>query len=191
MGNVVSRRTLGWHFQRAVFHSRGDAGPLGGLDDLPTMHLPLDASNLRPALSASAAVPFVMDGVRVTGAPSGLYRDGGLLDYNPVFAYRPAGLVLYPHYFEYLTPGWFDRSFRSRRVQAHALDRTILLAPSESFLRRLPGREPPRRRDFERFGDRERERRWRAVWAASVELGDALGDLLASGRASSQVRPFP
>jgi hypothetical protein len=192
MGNMLSRRTLGWQFQRAVFHSRGDAGPLDGIDDLPTSHIPLEASNLRAALSASAAVPFVMEGVKVTGAPTGLYRDAGLLDYNPVFAYRGSrGLVLYPHYFAYLTPGWFDRSLRSRRVRPHALDRTVLLAPSESFLRRLPGRAPPRRADFSRFGEHERERRWRAVWGASVELGEALGDLLTSGRASSQVRPLP
>jgi len=191
MGNLLSRRTLGWQFQRAVFHSRGEAGPLAGIEDLPTSHLRLDGSNLRAALSASAALPFVMDAVPVGGV-KGLYRDAGLLDYNPVFAYRPGpGLVLYPHYFDYLTPGWFDRSLRSRRVGPSALDRTILLAPSESFVRRLPGGARPRRADFSRFDDRERERRWRAVWAASAELGVALGELLASGRASALVRPFP
>jgi hypothetical protein len=194
MANLVNRRTLGWQFQRAVFHSGGDAGPLDGVGDLPTAHETLDASNLRAVLSASTAVPFLMPGVSIPGAPAGVYRDAGLLDYNPVLAYGPSvRLVLYPHYFDYLTPGWFDRSLRSRRAPADVLDRTLLLAPSERFLRRLPGRERPRRADFGRFSDRERERRWRAVWGASAELGDALGELLATGpgRASLHVRPLP
>jgi len=179
--NFASRRHLGWQFARVVFHSRGEAGPLGGLDDLPTHHAELTADNLEAALLASAAVPLLVPGVPIPSGPSGIHRDAALLDYHPP---PPASdsykLALYPHFYEHLVPGWFDRSLPSRRVRGKVLDRTVILAPSESFIARLPGGKRPTRRDMFRFDRAERARRWREVWQRGTELGSALAELLGS-----------
>ncbi len=182
-GNFVSRRSLGAQLTRVAFHSRGEPGPLGALRDLPTEHATLAAHNLEAALMASAAVPALVPGVRIPGGPEGVHRDGGLLDYHPVLSLHPSEkLVLYPHFYEHLTPGWFDRGLSRRRARGQAVRRMVLLAPSESFLASLPGGVRPTRRDAFRYSKAECARRWRAVWERGTELGHALADMLASPR---------
>ena len=40
-----------------------------------------DTQNFRSAILATSAIPMVMSGIQdVPGAPSGMYRDGGLID---------------------------------------------------------------------------------------------------------------
>jgi hypothetical protein len=180
--NLLSRRSLGLQFTRAVFHSRGDTGPLSSLDDLPTRHARLTPENLPSVLAASSAVPLLVPGASIPGESHGVYRDGALLDYHPVFDTRSVELVLYPHFFPYLTPGWFDRSLPFRRARGRLLHRTVVLAPSEAFVAGLPGGVVPTRKDLRRFEDEERLRRWREVWSRGRALGNALGELISSPR---------
>jgi hypothetical protein len=141
----------------------------------------LTAANLERVLAASAAVPLLVPGVTVPGGPAGIHRDAALLDYHPVLSLpRARGLVLYPHFFEHFTPGWFDRRLPHRRLRGDGFDRTVVLAPSASFVARLPGGRMPSRRDAKRFAAAERRRRWRAVHRLGAELGEALGEYLAS-----------
>ena len=60
--------------ERVIFHSAGDTSPLLGLEDLPSVHLPLSRENLRPALMASASIPLVLSGVRIPETGPGVYR---------------------------------------------------------------------------------------------------------------------
>jgi hypothetical protein len=181
IGNMWSRSTLAWQLARVVFHSRGEAGPLGALRDLPTEHAALTPHNLESVLAASAAVPLLVPGVTIPGGPEGIHRDAALLDYHPVLSFpRTHGLVLYPHFYEHFTPGWFDRPLPHRRARGGSLDRTVVLAPSDDFVARLPGGMLPSRRDVRRFAPSERRRRWRAVLELGAELGDALGEYLTS-----------
>ncbi|HVU01381.1 MAG TPA: hypothetical protein VHE30_06500 [Polyangiaceae bacterium] len=181
-GNALSRRTLGLQFTRVAFHSRGDAGPLSALRDLPTCHRRLTADNVEAVLIASASVPMLVPGASIPGEGRSVYRDGALLDYHPVLHHAAEELVLYPHFYPHVTPGWFDRSLPGRRARGEVLRRTVVLAPSAEFVSRLPGGAMPTRRDIRRFDDAERRRRWRAIWAHGRELGDALLDFLASPR---------
>jgi len=181
--NFAGRKNLRWQFARVIFHSRGERGPLAMLDDFPTHHARLTPANLEAALLASAAVPLLVPGVSIPSGPEGIHRDGALLDYHPVLPFPPSSkLVLYPHFYEHLTPGWFDRSLPGRRARGRVLDRTVILAPSESFVARLPGGVRPTRRDAYRLTHAERARRWSKVWQSSAELGSALGEFLASAR---------
>jgi hypothetical protein len=120
-----------------------------------------------------------------------VHWDGGVLDYHLDLDFGAAdGLVLYPHFYDRVVPGWFDKGLRWRRGRARHFRRTLLIAPSAEFVATLPGGKIPDRRDFYAFGHAERERRWSAVRDASERLGDALQELLATDRLVEHVRPW-
>ncbi|WP_239470535.1 patatin-like phospholipase family protein [Archangium violaceum] len=191
LGNLVSRRTLGLQMERVIFHGAGDTSPFTGLSDLPSVHLPLTRENLRPALLASGSIPLVLSGVSIPGAGSGVYRDGGVLDYHPDLEFGPGeGLVLYPHFYPYVVPGWFDKSLRWRRAGPANFRRALLISPSPELVARLPYGKIPDREDFVRLPDAERLRAWRQVLAEGQRMGDELRELLASGRLAEHIRPL-
>jgi hypothetical protein len=190
-GNLVTRRTLGAQMRRVIFHSAGDDTPFRQIADLPTTHLPLTHDNLRAALLASGSIPLLMNGVRIPGAPNGVYWDGGVLDYHLDLDFGAgAGLVLYPHFYPHVVPGWFDKSLGWRRAGGANFQRALIVAPSDAFIASLPGGKIPDRRDFYDFPERERMARWQAVVDASAALGDELRELIATGRVADAVQPW-
>ena len=161
------------------------------LRDLPTTHVALTAHNLHDALRASGSIPMVIDGVALASAPGGLHWDGGVTDYHLDLDFGAGdGLVLYPHFFPYVIPGWFDKSLPWRRAGVSNFRRALLLAPSAEFVATLPGRRIPDRNDFFAMSDSERIRAWEQVRSASTALGDELGELIASGRIVSRVEAW-
>jgi hypothetical protein len=190
-GNLVARRTLALQMRRCVFHSAGDATPFAHLSDLPTTHVRLTRDNLRAALLASGSIPLLVEGVRVPGTPGGVYWDGGVLDYHLDLDFGPgAGIVLYPHFYAHVVPGWFDKGLSWRRARGANFRRALLIAPSDDFVASLPGGRIPDRRDFYALTEAERVRRWQAIVDASERLGDELRELLATGRVADAVRPW-
>ncbi|MBV9108462.1 MAG: hypothetical protein JO306_03520 [Gemmatimonadetes bacterium] len=190
-GNLLSRRTLAMHIRRVIFHTAGDESPFRGLRDFPTLHLPLTRENLRPALLASGSIPLVLEGVPIPGAAAGMHRDGGVIDYHLDFDYGPGeGIVLYPHFYPHIVPGWFDKALRWRRARGHNFRRALILAPSAEFVASLPNGKIPDRDDFYRMPDAERIPAWRKVVAASARLADELRELLATGRLADAVQPL-
>ncbi|HEX2210139.1 MAG TPA: hypothetical protein VHG93_20860 [Longimicrobium sp.] len=190
-GNLVSRRTLGMHMRRVVFNTAGDDSPFRGLADFPTEHRPLTRHNLRHALLASGSIPMVLQGVPIPGEPRGVHRDGGVIDYHLDLNFGPgAGLVLYPHFYAHVVPGWFDKALGWRRAGWRNFGRALILAPTDAFVARLPGGKIPDRNDFYRMPDDERIRVWRGVVAASVQLADELRELIAADRVADALRPL-
>ncbi len=191
ISNLASRKSLGWLFERALFSTPGPGAPLR-FANFPTTNVELDEANLADAVLASGTIPFVMDGIRdIAGAPPGLYLDGGILDYHFDFAWQgPAGLVLYPHFFEHITPGWLDKNLKWRRVGVAALDRVLMVSPSAEFVRGLPGGKVPDRADFQELSTEERQQRWWQVVEACSALADQLHDWIATGRVVEAIEPF-
>jgi hypothetical protein len=190
-GNLVSRRTLGLHMRRVVFNTAGDDSPFRGLVDLPTEHRPLTRQNLRHALLASGSIPMVLQGVPIPGEPAGIHRDGGVIDYHLDLDFGSGqGIVLYPHFYAHVVPGWFDKALAWRRARWQNFGRALILAPTAEFVARLPGGKIPDRNDFYRMPDAERVRVWRATVAASAQLADELRELIATGRITDAVRPL-
>lgn len=186
--NVVQRRSLSLQFRRTVFHGAGDTTPFAHLRDLPTVHLTLTPGNLRDALIASGSIPLLVEGARIAGRPGELHWDGGVLDYHLDLDFGPGdGLVLYPHFYSHIVPGWFDKSLPWRRARAKNFDRALLIAPSAAFVASLPGATIPDRRDFYTFPPAVRERRWQAVLDASERLGEELHELLITGTLAERV----
>ena len=190
-GNVLSRRTLGWGFRRCIFHSAGDDTPFRHIADLPTAHLALTRENLRAVLLASGSIPLLLEGVRIPGETGGVHWDGGVLDYHLDLDFGVGdGLVLYPHFYAHVVPGWFDRTLRWRRARGANFRRALLVAPSDAFVASLPGAKIPDRRDFYTLSHDERIRRWEAVRAASQRVGEELRELVETGRIADAVRPW-
>ncbi|MFL1456640.1 patatin-like phospholipase family protein [Marinobacter sp. GN3S48] len=191
--NMVSRRHLGRFMERGIIHDARLKTPVSKLVDFPSHEVALTRDNLLPALLASASIPMVMSGVRnIPGAPEGVYRDGGLLDYHLDLPYEQPGIILYPHFTDRVVPGWFDKTLPWRRGDATRLQDVVLVAPSPEYLESLPDRKLPDRKDFEKYvGDDEgRERSWRKAIAESDRLGDEFMELASSGRLAEVVRPL-
>lgn len=172
--NVFSRDSLRLSFERALFApADGSDFRLGGL---PGFEVPLQRENLVDALLATAAVPMVFAPRRdIAHAPPGTYRDGGITDYHfDLDISAPPGLVLYPHFYGHITPGWFDKMLRWRKPYGALTARTLLVAPSPAFIASLPAKAIPDRRDFLHMDDATREAHWRAAVAESERLGEAF-----------------
>jgi hypothetical protein len=188
--NALARPALSASIERVVFDAGGEPGPFAPWRHLPTRHVPLTKENLTQALSASAAIPAVMAGVKdPEGAPPGVYRDGGVADYHFGTEIDPSdGIALYPHFYPHLVPGYFDKHLVFRRTRG--LRRTVLVAPSPAFVASLPFGRIPDRTDFARLRDVERVRAWKEAVRRTAELGDAFGELVASGRIGAVARPL-
>ncbi|MEO7521240.1 MAG: patatin-like phospholipase family protein [Gemmatimonas sp.] len=190
LGNIVSRRSLGLQLRRCIFHSGGDVRAFEHLSDLPTLHVALSRDNCRAALMASGSIPLLVHGVRIPGV-AGMHWDGGVLDYHLDLDFgRADGLVLYPHFYSHIVPGWFDKPLRWRRASGTNFERVLLIAPSAEFVASLPGGKIPDRQDFYELSDSERIRRWEAVRMASDRLGDELRNLVSTNTIADHVRPW-
>lgn len=180
--NALQRAWLANFFERVVFHDDRSQAPLLGTDDFGQQNVALTPSNLAAAIVASGAIPLLLAGVQnVPNAPAGVYRDGGITDYHLDLPLAPSdGLCLYPHFYSTLTPGWFDKRLRRRRVLARNFDRVILLAPDSQFVAALPGAKIPDRTDFTELSNSERQLRWRQVAKESQRLGDEFAEHIAN-----------
>lgn len=179
--NALDRRAVGRFFERAVFHS-GPAVAYGDQwRDFGRIDIPLTAANLNDALMASGSIPFVIDPIRdIDGAPPGVYRDGGVIDYHFDIPWRvDGGIVLYPHFYPHAVPGWFDKMLKKRRAAPSVFDEMLVLAPSDAFVARLPYGRIPDRRNFTAMDDADRRAYWRRVADESRRLGDAFRALAA------------
>jgi hypothetical protein len=186
--NVAGRRRLGAFFERGVF---GPAESAIAFDDLPTAHHALRSEAVLDALMASGSIPSVMAGVPRVGDASGIWFDGGIVDYHFDFRFRRApGLVLFPHFFDRIVPGWYDKPLPWRRPSAADLDDVVMVAPSDAFVKALPGAHVPDRGDFVALPTADRIRQWRVVLAECEALADAWCDLVDGGGLADAVVPF-
>ena len=172
--NLLHRKHLRHFFQRVLFHAPGVAAPFHNTGILPTQHVCLSRDNLRQAVLASGAIPLVLAPVEnIAGAGSGLFYDGGITDYHFDLPFSDQGLVLYPHFYARLTPGWFDKSLPWRRAQPQHLHNVVLICPSEHWVKSLPFGKIPDRNDF-KLPDQVRIAYWQEVIDRSQELAQAL-----------------
>jgi Patatin-like phospholipase len=180
MANAVGRKHLARFMDRTVFFDVRDPPSVLPLrfDAFHTHTVKLDASNLGEALVASASIPMVLEGVaNIPNAPTGIYWDGGIIDYHLHFPYHHAqGLVLYPHFTDRIVPGWLDKAMPWRRARGAWLENVIVVSPSPEYLATLPDGKLPDRKDFSRYAGRDGERmaKWRTAIAESGRLAEAF-----------------
>ena len=179
LSNAVSRSRLASYLERVVFHAGPGPSVFDGdaFDEFGLVRVGLDAANAEDALLASGTIPLLASPVRgIAGAPPGIYWDGELIDYHLLLPYqrlRSAGrIVFYPHFNDFVTPGWLDKHLPWRRSpRTHPwLDDMLLVAPSPAFLATLPHGKLPERQDFYRYGP-DHAGRIRAWQTAIAECG--------------------
>ncbi len=190
--NALNRRTLGLFFERALFFDARDLPPFYAPAGFPLQQVALSADNLEDAVVATGSIPLVLTGVRdIAGALPGVYRDGGVIDYHLNLPHRATDrFTLYPHFYDYVVPGWFDKRLPWRRASAADLDRTILVSPSAEFVARLPHGKIPDRRDFYRFAHAERVAIWRRVVDACKALADEFHELISTEKMPARIEPL-
>jgi len=190
--NVASRRSLGAFFERALFHDERDRPPFFEPPGFPIQHVALTEENFKDAVIASGAIPLILSGVRdIAGAEPGVYRDGGIIDYHLDLPHSESErLTLYPHFFDRIVPGWFDKKLAWRKPDPVNVDRTILVSPSAEFVAGLPNAKIPDRTDFTNFSPLQRKRDWRTVLGACRQLADELHEVLEKDQLAARLEPL-
>ena len=179
--NAISRDHLNKFMQRVICQPT-DFPQFKIQDDaFKTHYMNFNQDNVADWLMASGSIPGVTPAVKnIADAPEGAYRDGGLIDYHIDLPFESKGIVLYPHFTDSITPGWFDKMFKSRKANPKNQARTLLISPSQEYLQSLPLGRLPDRKDFVLKGlsDSERKKLWRQSVAESQRLGDGFLELI-------------
>ena len=193
LANAVWSRTMDLFYERVVFFA-GSWTPLFVQQSFGGRMVRLTRENLRYAALATGSLPYIVAGVRQVPGAEGVYRDGGLQDYQLNQDYCPGteALTLFFHYQERISPGWFDKKLPWRRPPKWSLDRVLQVYPSSDFVGLLPDSRLPDRDDFVRFVDdpRERIRRWDTVCEQSKILGEQFMEDVDSMRIKELVEPM-
>jgi len=178
--NMVKRELIGKFYDRAVFHTGDSVALSDQWNDYNRIDIPLLPEALGDALMASGSIPFVVDPVEnIVGAPEGVYRDGGMIDYHFDVPWRiDEGIVLYPHFYGHLVPGWFDKKIKKRWAGSDVLDHQLILAPSDEFVASLPYGAITDRKNFTDFDNETRLKYWETVVGESERLGEEFAELL-------------
>jgi hypothetical protein len=190
--NLVHRRSLGAFFERVLFHDQRDRPPFFDAGGFPMRRVPLHERNLADAVLATGAIPVVLSGVRdIAGAPKGVYRDGGVIDYHLDLPHNAdERLTLYLHFIDRIVPGWFDKKLGWRKPDPDHVRNTVLVSPSRDFVDRLPYRKIPDRRDFATFEPAERLSYWRTVVAMCDELADEFHQVIEKDQLAACLKPL-
>jgi len=196
LANSIKRQYLGHFFERALFFDNRSLPPFYDMKCFPMKKIHLSSFNLREAVMASSAIPFMTEPLKnIKGAPPGIYRDGGILDYNLDIPFLPDGsndIVFYPHYSEKIIPGWFDKKLKHRKPLEKNVSNVLLVYPSKEFLKLLPHGRIPDRKDFSHFFGRDKERI--NYWKETAEIGRVITEefynAVESGHIRKMVRPF-
>jgi hypothetical protein len=191
--NAISSVGMGIFFQRVVFFS-GPKNP-SFLKSFNGAAVRLSRQNLRLAALATGSLPYVVRGVRdIPGAPRGVYRDGGVMDYQLNQDYDPpeGTITLFFHYQERIVPGWFDKALKWRKLTGGCLRQVLQIYPGADFIKILPDSRLPDRKDFEIFANdsSERIRRWDEISQLSEILGEEFLEAVESNRIRELVRPM-
>jgi hypothetical protein len=193
MGNTLSRKTIKSFYERVTFGVREINYDCPA--KLGNTYVPLNENNLEDALVASGSIPLVMDGVRnITGAPTGMYRDGGIIDYHFDFSVQQpvssSGLVLYPHFYKNPIPGWFDKGLPYRKPHTKSYDNVVMLVPSDEFIAKLPYGKISDRNDFINLDVSSRLKYWQIILSETDRLGELFMQWSSSDEIIDKMQDF-
>lgn len=193
--NRLNRSHLFRFFERVVFYSGPLPPPFCLRPGFRGTAVPLNPVNFKQAVLASGAIPLVIEGITdIYGAPRGVYRDGGIIDYHldHVHAVKEDEVTLLFHHENRLIPGWLDKKLKGRRPEAEALDHLLVITPSPQLVKTFPGGKLPDRDDFLTFINDAAGRilNWRKVVEICAPLGEEFTEQVQSGKIRGIVEPL-
>lgn len=172
--NLLSRKRVNKFIERNIFSTQENPPLDLDRDIITTTKLnQLTSENAVPAITASGAIPTLMNPqVGLTGNDH-LHWDGAFTDYHFGVPWKlEDGIILFSHYSKRIIPGWFDKYLSWRNPPKEWLDRLVLLYPTQSFVDALPNKKIPDRKDFETFFQKDDVRIQH--WYNAAELGKGL-----------------
>jgi hypothetical protein len=193
--NTLNQSHL-FHFAERIVFYNGSKPPSFCLrPEFRGRYIHLNETNFKHAVIASGAIPAVIAGVRnIYGAPIGIYRDGGLIDYHLTQRYAPKDdeLTLFFNHQERIIPGWLDKKIPYRRPLDQNLDNVVMIYPSDDFIASLPGGKVPDRDDFTTYIDDPgtRIKNWRQAVQLAEPLGEEFLELVESNKIRNVVKSF-
>ncbi len=189
--NAISRKKLEKSFTRLIMSTNHKGLSFSEKVNIKTEQAVLNKDNYLDALMASGSIPAVIKGVRnLAGVKKGMFRDGGIIDYHFDMRINTPKLVLYPHFYSKITPGWFDKSIKSRQCHPASYDNVLLVAPSEEFVSTLPYSKIPDRKDFETMAAEQRQSYWETVISESDRLAEHFFKVINSPNPSQYIKPI-
>ncbi|MCW8877304.1 MAG: hypothetical protein OQK51_09600 [Kangiellaceae bacterium] len=191
--NAWSRQKIRNHFERFIFYTNNPnfSHSYFQFDDLPTQYIPLTSQNIHQVLMASGSIPLVLRGIRdIPGAPHGIYRDGGIIDYHLDLNFQTDKLVLYPHFFPILKPGWFDKKIKSRKAAIANYHNVVLITPSQRHVASLPYGKISDRTDFEKMDEKTRLKYWQTVLDKSHQMAKDFHQIINSEESLANIHPI-
>jgi len=190
--NAISRQTLGWFFERALFFDARELPPFFDVTGFPLQKIRIRESNIEDVIVATGSIPMVLSGVKdIEGAEPGTYRDGGVIDYHLDLPHSSGDrLTLFPHFSDRIVPGWFDKKLPWRGPDPINFDRTILVIPSNEFVARLPRAKIPDRTDFTSYAPIERIRAWQDVVSECSALVEEFDDVIENDSLAARLQPL-
>jgi len=188
--NRVNRQLIRSQYERFIFRPATSRIEIEDQDSFESHYIDLTPQNIKDALLASGSIPMVMQGIKdIAGAPKGMYRDGGIIDYHFDISFKDnTGLILYPHFNAQPKAGWFDKSL-SRKVHSKNYENTLLVVPSAEFIDGLPYQKIPDRKDFETMDAHTRINYWTKVLAETERLAESFHQMV-SNQEISRIKPF-
>lgn len=195
VGNYVSSSLLRFFFNRVILHDPRELPPVSRVTSSDAVFSPLTLETIRDALAATTAIPFFIDPVEVVRDwPPGLYRDGGLMDYNfCALKLEHHGITLFPHFTSTLNASWFDKGLSPlhKKFRKMFLENFLIVCPTSQFIQRLPYKKIPDRRDYRNLSNFERIVYWKKVVAEGQRLGDQFAELVLKENLVQSVRRLP
>jgi len=189
--NALSRRKLASSFTRVIFSSNKKGFAFSEKNPIKTEQGLLTPENFLDCLMASGSIPAVIEGVKnIAGVPNGTFRDGGIIDYHFDMKIDTPNLVLYPHFYATPTPGWFDKSLKSRACHPKSYDNVLLIAPSDEFVAKLPYAKIPDRKDFTEIPAQERIAYWTRVIKESDRLAEHFLNVVEHSEPGQFIKPI-
>ncbi len=186
-GNLISPKIVEALYPRVLISQKGSSEPYHFKPE--TIELSVD--NLRQSLTASGAIPVVLEPSKITGGKDRLHWDGGMVDYHFSGPFNvDYGLVFYPHFFPKLIPGWFDKALPWRKIKAKNYSNVVMVTPSKKFISNLPFGKIPDRKDFTSMSDDERENYWHQVLVATDKLVEEFHEIMMKDGGASVVQPI-
>ncbi|MFO7568406.1 MAG: hypothetical protein R6W75_01315 [Smithellaceae bacterium] len=187
VANFFSRNSIFAFAERVVFYDGSKPPPFCLHPRYRGRYVKINEANFKFAVMASGAIPLVVAGVKnIYGAPRGVYRDGGLIDYHlsQPLAAKEDDLVLFFHHDERIIPGWLDKKIKRRTPDEETLRNTVMVFPAPSFIDKLPDGKVPDRDDFLTYVDdpAQRIRKWNQAVELASPLGEDFLELIESGK---------
>lgn len=190
--NLISRNLISSDVHRVVFTNDPYAKEVFIPDDLTTHYRKLDQHSIIPALKATGSIPMLMDPVTQIAKPGKLLWDGALVDYHIGLSYQTPGLVFYPHFADRIIPGWFDKFVPWRKATKAAIDKMIMVFPTQEFVASLPDQKIPDRKDFETYFDQADKRitNWYEVAKRGEGMANEFHNIYSAGKLKDVIEPF-